>query len=73
MTQSASLAAAVTRLTGFAADPLRADVLAERIAPVIAACRVRDAEDLAVRLRLGDSAFIRREPKDARIRDQDAA
>ena len=52
----ASLQTALTRLTGFAIDPRRADAIADRVAPVIAAHGVRDGLDLMARLRPGADA-----------------
>ncbi len=49
----ASLQTALTRLTGFSIDPRRADSIADRVAPVIAAHGVRDGLDLMARLRPG--------------------
>lgn len=50
---SPSLTAAITRLTGFTTDPRRSQLMADRIAPVLASHGLQDPEELALRLRPG--------------------
>lgn len=58
MMPTSAFDAAIARLTGFALDPRRADIMADRIAPVLGVYGLRDAEELALRLQPGvDVAF----------------
>ena len=53
-----TLSAAINRLTGFAVDPRRTALLADRIAPVLASHGIRDSAELAIRLKPGTDAAL---------------